>query len=474
MATSTDGKNVYALGVNDHTLVVFARDPTTGQLTSSEVFQDDEVSTPIQNATLINGLKGSGGVAVSDDGKNVYVVGFNTVSVFTRNADNGRLSLLEQHIDGSDGVNGIGVARDLLVSPDGHHVYIGGMEVVFRRDAATGELTFRGMYRAPEVTGYLGSYPVDGLRGGFGFPVSSAAISGDGRHVFAASSADGAIAVFERDAESGGLSFRQALQTNTPRNRELDGVPSPAAIAGATQVEGLSGAAGITVSDDGLFVYVASSNDHAIISFLRDTNSGELTMLETIRDTAPGVDGLDGPRALSLSPDGRRLFVASANSGATAFRRDPSTGLLTFAENHIDEQNGIDNLAFASTVVISSDGGHLYVAASDDDAIAIFDATTVEHEVSLGSSESLTDLNFGIYQAPRLRGESWKMPTMMECSTARNQAWKVGRSSWIATMMTRSIPASHEAPRTPTVISSFQMSSPGPTTSWFEIANLAG
>ena len=48
--------------------------------------------------------------------------------------------------DGVGGVNGIGLARGITVSPDGNHLYVSGYSedaiVTFTRNSSTGALTF--------------------------------------------------------------------------------------------------------------------------------------------------------------------------------------------------------------------------------------------------------------------------------------------------------------------------------------------
>ena len=95
-----------------------------------------------------DGLNGAYSVAVSPDGKHLYAAGADddAVAVFSRDAATGRLTYVEMQQDGTGGSDGLNGAVSVTVSPDGKHLYAAGYEddavAVFRRDAATGSLTY--------------------------------------------------------------------------------------------------------------------------------------------------------------------------------------------------------------------------------------------------------------------------------------------------------------------------------------------
>ena len=52
-----------------------------------------------------------------------------------------------------------------------------------------------------------------------------------------------------------------------------------------------------------------------------------------------------GPNSAVVSPDGKQVFATASNDDSlAAFRRDPATGRLTFAEMIQEGQNGMDGL----------------------------------------------------------------------------------------------------------------------------------
>ena len=96
----------------------------------------------------IDGLGGAYSVTVSPDGKFLYAAGYDdsAVAVFARNAKTGKLSFVEFKKDGIDGVDGLAGAESVAVSPDGKFLYVLGYSdsavAVFARNAQTGKLSF--------------------------------------------------------------------------------------------------------------------------------------------------------------------------------------------------------------------------------------------------------------------------------------------------------------------------------------------
>lgn len=122
MAPSPDGKHIYVTSGGDHAVTVFSRDRATGRLTFVET-QRDGVGD-------VDGLRGARSVAVSPNGRCVYVTGQaeHTVVLFRRDRTMGKLTFVETLRDGVAGVDGIQGASYVTVSPDkrGKHVYVAG------------------------------------------------------------------------------------------------------------------------------------------------------------------------------------------------------------------------------------------------------------------------------------------------------------------------------------------------------------
>ncbi len=254
--------------------------------------------------------------------------------------------------NGTAGANGLQGSEAVRVSADGRTLYVASIldnsVVLFSRDTATGALTFVEQYKD-------GVGGVDGL-----LAAHFIALSPDQKSVYVAGRGDDAVATFSRNETTGQLTFVQVIKASTAN-------------------PGLSGASFVEVSADGKNVYVAGRFDNAVVVFRRNETTGLLTYIETEKDGFSGVDGLNNVRWLALSPDGRHLYTASLNDNAiSTFSRNELTGRLTFLQVLSDGVGGVDGLDQAASVVVSRDGGQVYVAGSRDDAIAIFtrDAAT--------------------------------------------------------------------------------------------------
>ncbi len=262
------------------------------------------------------------------------------------------LTFVEMQKDGVNGVDGLNGTFSVTVSPDGAHVYAAGTFddaiAAFSRNATTGALTFVEV-KKDGVDG------VDGLNGAY-----SVAVSPDGAHVYAASTIDNAVAVFSRNATTGALTFVEVKK---------DGVDG---------VDGLANAVSVTVSPNGASVYVAGLNDQAVAVFSRNAATGALTFVEVVKDNVGGVDGIQQPTSVTVSPDNMHVYTTgiALNDGLAVFSRNTTTGELTFVELKRDGVGGVDGLSLARSVVVSPNGQHVYVAAQADSAVAVFSRNT--------------------------------------------------------------------------------------------------
>jgi 6-phosphogluconolactonase (cycloisomerase 2 family) len=357
VAVSPDGKHVYVVSEGENALVVLALDETTGSLTFVEAEFD--------GVDLVDGLAGAQAVAVSSDGAHVYVAGEagNALAAFGRSASTGEVTFIEAEVDGSGGVDGLGGARSVALSADGAHVYVAGRTddsvAVFSRDSGSGELT----YVESHFDDLLG---VDGLSN-----ASGVAVAADGGHVYLVGQGDDAVATFSRDSGTGALSFVEAL---------FDGIDG---------VEGLGNVRAVVVSADNDHVYTSSQGDNAISVFSRDDVTGELTYVETHVDGTGDVDGLSGSRAVATSMTGSFVVASgTGDDGASLFSRDSGTGGLAFEAAVFDGAEGVDGLNGVRGLALTPDGLHLVAASKTEDAVSVFRLVPCPSEPAVGCREA--------------------------------------------------------------------------------------
>ena len=268
-------------------MAVFSRTVPAGTLGFVEMERD--------TLNGVDSLNFATSVAVSPDGKHVYVTAAqdNAVTAFWRNPTTGHLTVVEDYIDGDDGgiVDGLAGAYSVVVSPDGYHVYVAGGQddevAGFVRNDSSGELFF---FQVISDTGSV----INGLD-----RPRSLAISPDGEHVYVASLDADTLTVYDRDPNTGNLSFVEIHQDQFG-------------------IFGLDGAHAVAVSPDGKHVYAAGSADDAVVVFSRNPVSGTLTLEEEIYDNRYWIHGIEYPASIAVSRDSSHVYVASYHDDAVA------------------------------------------------------------------------------------------------------------------------------------------------------------
>ena len=137
-----NGNSVYVTASNAGTLVVADRDQDSGKLKVRQMFRDD--------LGPARGLSGVITAVISPDGEFILTVaglfkGDNAVSVFRRR-DNGKVAPIQELFAGATGIRDFDGGNEITVSRDGRYVYASATKsnalACFRRDAATGKLTY--------------------------------------------------------------------------------------------------------------------------------------------------------------------------------------------------------------------------------------------------------------------------------------------------------------------------------------------
>ena len=180
---SPDGNILYVAAHESGTVGVFRRDKETGKLETVQILADGEDG--------IGALAGAFRIACSQDGRHVYVssgrfFGDQAVSAFATQAD-GKLKLIEEHVNGTGGFTGFEGGNSIAISPDGRFVYavasVSDRLARFRRDPESGRLTFLGS----QVAGASASPGAAGL-----------CFSPDGKFVYVADESSDSIVIFQQ------------------------------------------------------------------------------------------------------------------------------------------------------------------------------------------------------------------------------------------------------------------------------------
>jgi surface protein len=185
---------------------------------------------------------------------------------------------------------------------------------------------------------------------------------------------------------------------------QRDGKPSHGGYVkdGENGVDGLNSANRMTISPDGKHIYITAINDRAITWHERNATTGAVTFLGYVKDGENGVDGLRGARDVAISPDGNDVYaVGAADDGISWYDRNVTTGALTFRSFLKDNQNGMDGLNGAMALVISPDGKNIYIAGREEDAVTWVDRNTSTGEITFNGflkngTNGITGLNFPV------------------------------------------------------------------------------
>ncbi|MBJ7348775.1 MAG: beta-propeller fold lactonase family protein [Thermoleophilaceae bacterium] len=400
VAVSPDGTSVY---------VAAATSAGVGYLTTFKRASDGslQVSSPCLGFGACDAIAhgdeliGARSVAVSPDGKNVYVAAKSVGVVALNRAADGTLSDLSCISDGgaagcsTHATTSLNSPAVVVVSPDGNNVYatseFDSTITTFDR-AVDGSLTQSGCFANDDPSG-CSNLVRHSIKGAFGL-----AISPDGNSVYVA--AGGAT----QSATPG--------QSVTRFARGVGGVLTEASCLSSGGTNGcgdltndsLEAPRSVAVSADGKDLYVASGVDGAISHFTLAAD-GSMTEADCLADFAANGCGalanvsLGEARTVTISPDGASVYVASqGDDSITTFDRGAngalsqsgciadsgSGGCTTAATSSLRRTacgfdavvsgcaNGDSSLDGAWGVAVSPDGTSVYVTGQDADALSVF------------------------------------------------------------------------------------------------------
>jgi DNA-binding beta-propeller fold protein YncE len=375
VAVSPDGKSVYVASHFGDSVAHFFRGPG-GQLSYDGCLANDAS----QGCVDLPGapLDGADGVAVSPDGKSVYVASLlsNSVSHFFRGGPDGQISydgcLANDASQGCFDLPGdpLTGARDVAASADGKSVYVvsSGADSVahFFRGGPDGQISYDGC---------VANTPDQGCADIPEAPIadpSGVTVSPDGRSVYVTALTGNAVAHLFRGGPDGQISWDGCVNNDGSQNC----ADAPAAP--------LTGASGVAVSPDGRSVYVTNEGFGGVAHLFRGPG-GQISWDGCLND-----DGLENcadlpgqpllaTRGVAVSPDGSSVYVASFGRDAIGhFLRGGPDGQITWGGCLAGTNQGgcadlpASPIGGASDVAVSADGRSVYVAAAQSDALAHF------------------------------------------------------------------------------------------------------
>ena len=392
LTVSPDGEFLYV--ATNNSLLIFQRDTITGEL--------DFVEQLVERRDGLGSVLGDSSLTISNDGKFLYLSETSLddfITIFSRNLDTGSLTLLdsiERTVTGRDPrtINGLSSPRDITLSPDGRFLYVTGSGdsaiAIFSRDNNNGLIS------------YLTSVEnnVDGVEGLIN--VGAIALSPNGNFLYAGAQARdipgdlsserrSAITVFERNAVTGRLTFRQVLRSTA---------------------DTLSQAGDLKVSPDGRFLFAEDFVSREISSFSIDSGDGSLTLINS-QSGNPDGNFSPGLRQLEISPDGNSLIVTDDPNNAIAlFSIDQASGVPTYVSSLDRSDIGVrsgssDALDSATALTFSPDGNFLYVGShnagtiSPGSNVSVF-STAGQPTISFSADSYTVDEGVGTTQAVTL------------------------------------------------------------------------
>jgi len=338
------GSQLFVVSSDDDSLAIF--DVSNDfNLSLSQVFKNDE---------NITGLRGANKVVISNDGLFAYVISFydSALVIFKKEVD-GKFHFQHAY---SDKIKWWEYKGKPIVSSLQKLSLLGAYDIEI--NAASDQL-----YIASSVSNAVSIFNINKD----GFPIFSHAIrdtdninydlegavdvliSPNNSKLFVAGYNENAINVFYKQDE---LKFNlsQRLINNSDGIKDLEQPQS------------------MTISSDGLFLYVACSNGSIVV--FNQNDNGQFDFLQSI--THVGQDVLAGAGSITLSPDNQTIFVASETDNAIAIFSKNNDGTLKFKSAMTNKEMKKNTLLGASSVNVSFDGKYLLVTAGKGNSLSIF------------------------------------------------------------------------------------------------------
>jgi len=396
------GSIIYFVGIISGCVSTHSSHSTKDSMKEKQVLEDNQLG--------VDGLGGARVAELTPDGTQVVVVSGDDNSLATFNVDSDFKLSFNQVFKNNSRIDGLEGAVSLVVSSDGHRVYVvsyyDSAVTIFEQDEQ-GSYQFKRTIRdglpydevfsdkesvkGKDKLGLLGAYDI--------------AITADNSQLFVASVASNAVSIFDIDKnedvvfnhtirDSDDTKYGLAGAVNvviTPNNsqvivagfnenaitvfnRDANGVlgHSQTLINGKGDIKNMIAPQGLAMSPDGNYLYAACGGSNAIIVFARN-DQGRYSYIQSISNSDDDVSGLGGAGYVTTSPDGSRVFVASESDNAVVTLAKLNDGTLKIVSvlksegiKKTDKRNG------AASVYVSPDGKHLLVTTGKGDTLIVY------------------------------------------------------------------------------------------------------
>jgi DNA-binding beta-propeller fold protein YncE len=143
--------------------------------------------------------------------------------------------------------------------------------------------------------------------------------------------------------------------------------------------------------------FQSQTPDGGVAIFHRNVGTGTLTqdsgtagcISETGGDGCATGSGLMNGYGIAVSPNNKSVYVAAFGGGLSAFQRNTSTGTLTeqgcFSDSGVDGCSASEGISFPAGVTVTPDGKNVYVASLGG-GVAIMQRNTSTGALSQGGS----------------------------------------------------------------------------------------
>lgn len=268
IAFSPDGTFLYVAGLYGSAVSSYARNPLTGLLTHVSTLNNDGANQLLFPAQI----------EISPDGSKLYVLrSVSTVQVIDLDPNTGSMSLGSAFpVYQGDYI----YIETMKLSPDGNQLYFTITELdevrVMTRDPGTGDFT---LTQTITNTSLNAGFDV------FGNP-NWMELSPDGVNLYVSNSQNDSVTIFERDLQTGYLTYRSS-------NREVGKTPQQ-----------------LMVTPDGRQVWVVSRDHQSLKVLERDLNTGDLTLKDD-RTDFPLTDYSGLGLAVVSSLDGKHVYAGN-------------------------------------------------------------------------------------------------------------------------------------------------------------------